>query len=76
MSLNRTKLAFPSLTCGGAVKVDFDGLPANPREVLQEANELQFIVRVFEVQSKFGDQIMTVDQVRHSAIVLKSDCHL
>lgn len=39
------------------------------RKILQNASEFQFIVRVIEAQSQFWNQIMTVDQVGHNAIL-------
>lgn len=72
VSLDHADLPRARLPCGRAVEVNLDPVARDPRKVLQEADEFFFIVRVFEAQSEFGNQVVSVNQIGHEAIVLNT----
>ena len=48
-----------------AVEINFRVAPLQAAEFLQDADELHFIIRRIQSQAKFGNQVMTVNQIWH-----------
>ncbi len=69
MGCHRAGLAGGCLSRRSAVEENLHLGTPQTAEFLQAGDELVFIIQRIQPQAEFGDQVMTINQVRHKAII-------
>ena len=66
MRVNGAQFPGPGPSRWGSVKIDFKLFAFAPVKFLKDVDQLHFIINGIQTQSYFWDQVVTIDQVRHT----------
>lgn len=62
---NGAQPASPGVGRWCSIEIDFYLSTVPPAKLLKDGDQFVFIVDGIETQTKFGDQVMSIDQIRH-----------